>query len=217
MNRFANILRNDARNQFRQTRFDNHVKPIIDKIKAQKGSCSIVDIGGDYDYWLDFEIGSDVTVKLVNLKEPIPLEDKRFSCAFGDARNLDFQDNSFDLVHSNSLIEHVGVWSDMKRAAAEIRRPAPNYYVQTPNFWFPVDPHSRTAFLHWLPLHTRRKMLLKKSRGFYEKPGDLDAAMSLVEGTSMLDEHQMKSLFPDSKIIKEKLFGLTKSLIAIRC
>jgi hypothetical protein len=50
-------------------------------------------------------------------------------------------------------------------------------------------------------------MLLKKSRGFYQKPGDLDAAMRLVEGTSMLDESQMRSLFPNSKIIKEKLFG----------
>jgi methyltransferase family protein len=217
MNRFANRLRNDASNRFRQTRFNSHIKPIINKIRAQKGSCSIVDIGGDYEYWLDFDLGSDVTVKLVNLKEPVPLEDKRFSSAFGDARNLDFQDNSFDLVHSNSLIEHVGLWSDMKRTAAEMRRLAPNYYVQTPNFWFPVDPHSRTAFIHWLPLHTRRKMLLKKPRGFYKKPGDLDAAMILVEGTSMLDELQMKNLFPDSKIVKEKVFGLTKSLIAIRC
>jgi hypothetical protein len=65
------------------------------------------------------------------------------------------------------------------------------------------------------PLHTRRKMRLKRSRGFYEKASDIDAAMSLVEGTSMLDENQMRSLFPDSKIIKETLFGLTKSLIAI--
>jgi len=59
-------------------------------------------------------------------------------------------------------------------------------------------------------------MPIKKPRGFYERHGDLDAAMSLVEGTSMLDEHKMRSLFPDSKVVKERLFGLTKSLIAIR-
>ncbi|MEM2045934.1 MAG: class I SAM-dependent methyltransferase, partial [Candidatus Bathyarchaeia archaeon] len=55
----------------------------------------------------------------------------------GDARCMPFKDKSFDVVFSNSVIEHVGNYDDQKMCAEEIRRVGKCYFVQTPNFYFP--------------------------------------------------------------------------------
>ena len=75
----------------------------------------------------------------------------------------------------------------MQSTAREIRRLAPCYYVQTPNYWFPVDPHSNMPFVHWLPHPIQRHLFATKDRGFYKRAETLDQAMRTVEGTSMLD------------------------------
>src|SRR3546814_10323990 len=66
---------------------------------------------------------------------------------------------SFDIAHSNSVIEHVITWDNMKNFARETRRVAAWHYVQTPYFWFPVDPHFyKLPFYHWLPRPLRAKL-----------------------------------------------------------
>src|SRR3546814_2616362 len=69
---------------------------------------------------------------------------------------------SFDIAHSNSVIEHVITWDNMKNFARETRRVAAWHYVQTPYFWFPVDPHFyKLPFYHWLPRPLRAKLLMR--------------------------------------------------------
>ena len=104
----------------------------------------------------------------------------------------------------------------MRRAASEIRRLAPAYYVQTPNFWFPIDPHSNLPFIHWLPQPVQRQVFSSKARGFYKKPENFDEAMGIIDGTSMLDRQQMAALFPDADILVEPFLFLSKSFVAIR-
>jgi hypothetical protein len=211
------IPRSFRRSQFREERFRTHVRPIIDAIIAKRGSCRILDLGGDADYW-QFDLpASGVEIWLLNIEARQPSTDPRFHVVQGDARDVrEFDDLSFDFVHSNSLIEHVGRWADMKRVAAEIRRLAPAYYVQTPNFWFPLDPHSNAPMMHWLPPPLQRRLVSSKARGFYAKASSLDQAMQIVEGTSMLDRAQFAELFPDAEILTENVLFLPKSLIAIR-
>ena len=38
----------------------------------------------------------------------------------------------------------------------------------------------------------------------------------MVRYTNMLDKRQMQALFPDAKILKERCFGFTKSLMAVK-
>ncbi|SEK45439.1 Methyltransferase domain-containing protein [Bosea lupini] len=211
------IPRSFRRSQFREERFKTYVRPIIDAVIEKRGSCRILDLGGDADYW-QFDLPpSGVEISLLNIEAKPPSPDPRFHVVQGDARDVNaFGDQSFDFVHSNSLIEHVGRWADMKRVAAEIRRLAPNYYVQTPNFWFPLDPHSNAPIMHWLPQPLQRRMVSSKARGFYAKAASLDQAMQIVEGTTMLDRAQLAELFPDAEILTENVLFLPKSLIAIR-
>ena len=78
----------------------------------------------------------------------------------GDARNLsDYADGSVDLVHSNSVIEHVGGWADMRAMADEMMRVGRAGWMQTPAWEFPVEPHFRAPFLHWFGDPLRARML----------------------------------------------------------
>jgi hypothetical protein len=123
---------------------------------------------------------------------------------------------TFDLVHSNSTIEHVGPWLQMLKAAAEITRLANAYYVQTPNFWFPVEPHFRAPLLHFLP-ELRARLVMRVRLGFAETRSEtMSDAMLQVQDARLLDRRQLAALFPDAEILDERFFGLTKSLIAIR-
>ena len=134
-----------------------------------------------------------------------------------DARALaQFGDNSFDVVHSNSVIEHVGRWEDMRLMAREARRLAPAYFVQTPNFWFPYEPHMRTPFIHWLPAPIQAQIVMRRACGFFPQARTMDEAQGILADAVMLDAAMMQALFPDAQIVREKVGPLTKSLLAIR-
>lgn len=204
--------------RFRAKRF-KRVLGLIDDIVAREGRCRIADIGGTRYYW---DIAGDeiarrpVEITLINPKEAARSEGA-FAWLDGDATDLaGVDDMSFDLVHSNSVIEHVGDWSQMRAMAANVRRLAPAYYVQTPNFWFPYEPHFRCAFFHWLPEQVRYRLVKRFALGFAGAKGNVADAMTRVQSARLLDRGQFVALFPDAEMSSEKVCGLTKSLIAER-
>ena len=200
-------------NRFRQKRMQRFLEMV------QPGAAKpvrILDLGGTAPYWhaLPGLYGrADVEITVVNLGDR-EFDDRNLRVRQGDARNLDqFADGSFDIVHSNSVIEHVGLWKDMRRMADEVRRLAPRYFVQTPNVWFPLEPHYRLPFVHWLPEQTRAAIIHGLDR--YPSGGERDGILE-VQKTFLLSARQMRALFPDAVIEKERFAGLTKSLIAVK-
>jgi hypothetical protein len=119
-------------------------------------------------------------------------------------------------VHSNSVIEHVGRWPDQRRMAREVRRLADRYFVQTPNFWFPIEPHFRLPFIHWLPEPWRVAIVMRHACGFYPRAKSCDEARDILDDARLLDAAAMAELFPDATIEREHFAGFTKSLIAVR-
>lgn len=199
---------------------------IVAERRRVSGPFTIIDLGGRADYWrrvgFDFLEANDVHVVCINYTEAelYASEDKhpRLTARVGDACNMVGEgDNAYQMVHSNSVVEHVGRFSSMRAFAGEVRRLAPAYYVQTPYFWFPIDPHwPKMPFFHWLPQSWRQKLLRRFSLGWGGPCRDIDHAMSDLEGTILLDWSQMRTLFPDARLRPERLLGLPKSMIAER-
>jgi hypothetical protein len=100
--------------------------------------------------------------------------------------------------------------------AAEIRRLAPIYYIQTPNYWFPIEPHYLFPGWHWLPKRLRVAVLRRRKVGHWgPHPEPTDAWMK-VDEVRMLSAKEMRELFPDAELVKEPIGPLVKSWIAIR-
>ena len=215
----------DGANRFRSNRMVR-VRALVQGILARQPACRIIDVGGLPSYWETFgpDIVNDkrVSIALVNLtyEEPASksngVERRGFSFHVGDARDLHaFTDKSFDLAHSNSVIEHVGRWIDMVAMASEVRRVARLHFVQTPYWGFPVEPHNRTPLFHWMPEQVRYRLVLKRQLGFWARAASVDEAMRRVQSNMLLDRRQFGALFPTSSIYTELAWGLTKSMVAI--
>ncbi len=183
-------------------------------------------MGGSAPYWLrvgvDFLRAHHCHVTILNLHaselggEQYPAD--IFALAVGDACDMpQYRDDSFDLSHSNSVVEHLLTWPSMKKFATETRRVAASYYVQTPNFWFPIDPHYYgLPFFHWLPRPTRASLFHRFSIAQGGRAPDWDHAFDPIDKSRLLDRRQMQTLFPDGHLTVERLAGLGKSLIMTR-
>lgn len=195
---------------------------LIDEVHQKNDRVRIIDIGGTRAYWniipANYLKEKNVEITLVNLPgSNLPNDETHFIYREGDACNLDeFEENSFDIAHSNSVIEHVGDWSRMKMYATEIKKLAPVYYIQTPNYWFPVEPHCMTPFFHWMPKPMRIWLVMTFNLGHWKRQDTVDGAVSSVESARLLNRKMFKDLFSDATHITERILTLPKSLIAIR-
>ena len=116
---------------------------------------TILDIGGYPELWLQCGYKGEIT--FLNLESPEIYKNhypmfENFNYVQGDGCCLDFLDKSFAIVFSNSVIEHVGIWDNQKKFAREISRVGERYWVQTPNKYFPIEPHFNFPLFQFLPL-----------------------------------------------------------------
>jgi Methyltransferase domain len=177
---------------------------------------TILDVGGYYHFWRDLPLRPPIT--LVNIDDPPPADElpPNFTFVLGDGRCLPFPSQSFDIVFSNSVIEHVGSYEDQQRFAREVRRVGRTLCVQTPNRAFPIEPHFIGPSSPYLPRELQRSIFRWCSvRGWLRRwdHADFDALFNEVR---LLSYPEMRALFPDSEIIRERFCGLTKSFTAVR-
>jgi hypothetical protein len=92
---------------------------------------------------------------------------------------------------------------------------AESHFVQTPNYWFPVEPHCMTPFFHWLPKPLRIRLVMAFALGHWKRADTVDQAMRFVEGSRLLNRRMFEYLFEGDEIITERFFLLPKSFIAV--
>jgi hypothetical protein len=177
---------------------------------------SVIDLGGLVETWLRAPVRPK-HVHVINLSpssDPAPdwVEVSRGDvCALPD----DVASRRYDLVFSNSVIEHVGGHERRLRFADAVHLLAEAHWIQTPYRFFPVEPHWVVPGMQFLP--TAAQVAVVRRWALTEVPnGDGVRATKQVLWTELLDRTQMRHYFPDSTLRAERVFGLTKSLIAYR-
>jgi hypothetical protein len=202
---------NSLNQNFRTKRF-SFFKELLQKNDSDN-LIEILDIGGEQSYWekMNFTESNKFNITLLNL-EVQPVKYNNFSSIKGDASNLSiFRDKQFDIVFSNSVIEHLYSIEKQKMMASEVRRVGKWYYIQTPNFFFPMEPHWLFPFFQFLPFIVKVYLTKNFNLGHYKKSKSKAAAIQRVNEVKLLTENEMKMLFPDGKVQREYFFGFIKS------
>jgi hypothetical protein len=123
----------------------------------------------------------------------------------------EYGDQQFDVVFSNSVIEHVGGLDNQRKMANEIKRIGRRYYVQTPNRYFPMEPHFLFPFFGVMPIPVRAWLLRHRALGWYSRIDDPAEALQIAKSIRLLTRRELVALFPDGRLVREKFAGFTKS------
>jgi SAM-dependent methyltransferase len=171
---------------------------------------SIIDLGGQPTIWKDVPEALEITI--LNLEGIAKIDAQshhRIRYVVGDAcRVSTFHDKQFDVVFSNSVIEHVGDPQKRAQFAHEAKRLGRAYWVQTPSKWFPIEAHCGMPFW-WLYPRRLREWFIRRWRIL------LPEWAAMVEGTDIVTKAELRRLFPESTILVERVFGIPKSYIAL--
>jgi len=127
-----------------------------------------------------------------------------------DGWRFPFPDKSFDICHSNAVVEHVGDAERQRLFVSEMVRVARSGFFTTPNRWFPLELHTKMPFLHYLP----RRVYLKSCRVFGDD--------TVVSGIHLLDYRQLASLIEGAsvlrhQILKNRVLGMTATFSVYWC
>lgn len=180
----------------------------------------ILDVGGTPDFWERsgfweaFQSAAEITV--LNLdRYPADGASRPILTIEGDARRMpEIRDGEFDVVFSNSTIEHVGDLGDQRRMAEEVRRVGRAYFVQTPNASFPIEPHFLFPFFQYLPFELRVRLVETLPLGWRgRRAADRAEAESLVRSIRLLCRDELLDLFPGAAIWEERIAGIAKSFV----
>lgn len=199
--------------RFRRRRMQRFVREC--GITAQT---TVLDIGGTPDNWELVPVVPRVV--LLNMPRARAELSGAAQWVAGDGRSLPFRDSAFDVVFSNSVIEHVGDAASQERFAREVARVGRSYWVQTPNRWFPVEQHLLTPLVHWLPKRWQSAIVRRGtvwSALTHPTPDRRDFYIEhYLRDVKLLSYREVQALFPGARIIRERFLGMTKSLIACR-
>jgi Methyltransferase domain len=120
-----------------------------------------------------------------------------------DGCALPFADQSFDIVYSNAVLEHLPDYEMVRRFAGEVRRVGNGWFITTPNFWYPFDPHYHLPFVQFLPQTTQRSLVTRLGKTPYEH-------------LHLLTAKQLRRLFPGGKVVSSRVTFYPETLIAYR-
>lgn len=122
-----------------------------------------------------------------------------------DGCSLPFPDQSFDLVFSNAVIEHILGPGRQEQFAREIMRVGRSWFVTTPNYWYPFESHYHLPFIQFLPRALARE---------YNRALGTHIPKGTVQELGLLSAGGLKRLFPAGKIVKVRVTFWPETLVA---
>lgn len=183
--------------------------------KAALTRPKILDVGGTEDYWnqINLIFGTNFQPIINNISK-YEIERGNFSGIVDDGKCLSsVKDNSFDIAYSNSVIEHLSTFEEQQEMADNLKRIAKYFFVQTPAFIFPFEPHFLFPVFHWLPRWCRIWLVLIFNLGWFERCKNINEASDLVDSIRILKKSELKKIFKNAKIIREQFIFIPKSYL----
>lgn len=179
---------------------------------------SVVDLGGTTNHWARAPVVPRRLVLLNSVEgfgaaaahhaiETVPGD----ACAPPES----LRDERFDLVYSNSVLEHVGGPWRRSAFADGVHALAERHWIQTPYRYFPLEPHWLFPGFQFLPVRARAEVTRYWPVGHRHERAK-DVALDLVLEVDLVSKTEMRHLFPKSALQEERLLGTTKSLVAVR-
>ena len=175
----------------------------------------VLDLGGTAHAWRCAPVRPAQVVTL-NLEVAAAPDEPWLRAVAGDACDppAELRNERFDLVYSNSVLEHVGGHARRTALADTVHAAADRHWVQTPYRYFPVEPHWLVPGFQFLPLPARMA-LSRRWRFGHIRSADPVAALHDVSWVELIGITEMRGYFPASEIWRERFAGLTKSLVAV--
>lgn len=216
---FINSYRNKARKK-RGKLFSQNINP--------SKEYSILDFGGSDGKHIHSILGKDYSNVCVADIDPNKLKAAEENYGYNTI-HLDESGeipDFWDVIFCSSVIEHVTVDKDQiyeiksakkfkelafqrqQKLANEIRAKCKYYFVQTPYKYFIMESHTWLPGLFVLFPRALQIKIIKLVNKYWIKSTSPDFHLLTIK--------DMKKLFPDAVILKEKSFGFTKSIIAVR-
>jgi SAM-dependent methyltransferase len=178
---------------------------------------NVLDVGGRAAWWQMMQPATpNVTIINLETEDAAAIRAAGYRFVVGSGCALPFADGAFDLALSNSVIEHVGDLEAQRRFALEVLRCGKAVYVQTPNKWFPVEPHLLMPLAHWLPRRVQRPLIPFLSAWAITARPPGAAIDAFLDSTRLLTRREVAQLFPGCRIVEERVLGLTKSFVVTR-
>jgi hypothetical protein len=178
----------------------------IKEMKPTPGM-KILDLGGYPGIW-DF-VETPLNITCLNLPGNAPVNyptHHQITYVAGDACDMPyFQPGDFDLIFSNSVIEHVGDRDRRRQFAREVQRLSDVYWIQTPSKFFPIEAHCGMPFWWFYP-ESLRSYFIEKWRD------KLPEWTEMVEATDVVTTNELKALLPGGTV-KQEWFFFPKSLV----
>lgn len=214
-------------NRLRSRRFAVIERLIASELRSANGPVRILDVGGTADYWMKRHLQDTtealaddprVEITLLNIEyHEYDGSHPRIQAVVGDGRRLLFGDDEFDLVLSNSTMEHVGGRTEQMRMAREVQRVGKRCYVQVPCRWFPIEPHTGVPFFGVLPFKAKVWLIRHVDIGHAGREDDREAAERRARDAHLLTARQTVSLFSSRpvEVHRERVLGLTKSVAVV--
>ena len=215
MSLIGNIADNSSSASLAHSMRSKRFKYFMSLVKKLDFPINILDIGGTQEYWVNMGLDDgNYKITLLNLSEQNTTS-PNFKSVVGDATNLkNYEDKSFDVVFSNSVIEHLFTKENQQKMAKEVMRVGEYYFIQTPNYYFPLEPHFLFPGFQFLSKPIRTSLINKFNLGHIPRKRSMSDARLIVDEIRLLTIGEMKELFPQSSIWKEKFGGLVKSIVA---
>lgn len=195
--------------EFRRRRWTRMLQrfPDLDQMR-------VLDLGGTVQHWATSPV-APASLTVLNLMEQDP-PDSSVVVVVGDACDppRSITAGHYDLVYSNSVLEHVGGHARRQRMATVVTDLGDHHWVQTPNRYFPIEPHWLFPGFQFLPVSARVWLTENWPLGYIRGIGR--GAVEQVLFTELIGSREMSYLFPGAELQTERVLGLTKSLISVR-